>query len=64
MTHFTDNPFERLMKQRPRQRQEKLSPVLPKSHPCYGCSYLQGSCGTGVCYRELIISKKQRKVDK
>jgi hypothetical protein len=64
MTHFTDNPFERLMKQRPRQRLEKLSPVLLKSHPCYGCSYLQGSCCTGVCYRELIIPKKQRKVDK
>ena len=64
MTHFTDNPFERLMKQRPRQRQEKLSPVLPKSHPCYDCNYLHGSCCTGVCYRELIIPKKQRRVDK
>ncbi len=64
MTHFTDSPFERLMKQKPRQRQEQLSPVLPKTHPCHGCSYLQGNCCTGVCYRELILPQKKRKVDK
>lgn len=64
MTHFTDSPFEKLMKQRPKQQQEKYAPALPINHPCHGCSYLKGSCCTGVCYRELILPNKKRKVDK
>jgi hypothetical protein len=52
------------MKQKPRQQQEKLSSVLPKTHPCHNCSYLHGNCCTGVCYRELILPHKTRKVDK
>ena len=64
MTHFTDSPFERLMKQNPMQRKEKLSQFLPKTNSCHGGSYLQGNCCTGVCYRELILPHKKRKVDK
>ncbi len=63
MINFTDNPLERLMKQKPRQQQEKSSPALSKGHPCYDCCYLNGNY-CNVCYRDLIISGKTKKVHK
>jgi len=63
MTFFTDSPFERMMVQKPRQRQEESPPPLPKDHRCYGCSYY-GTCCAGTCYRNLIITPKVKTLER
>ncbi len=53
MTYFTDNPLERLMRQRPGAARKKPSVSAPKGHPCYGCSRYGHGC-VAPCYRELL----------
>ena len=55
MRYFTDNPFEHMMTQVPRYRQEpQPKPVLPKNHPCYGCKRFGEGCSL-PCYRGVIV---------
>jgi hypothetical protein len=53
LTYFTDNPLERLMRQRPGAARKKPSVSAPKGHPCYGCSRYGHGC-VAPCYRELL----------
>ncbi len=53
MTYFTDNPLERLMRQRPGAARKKPSVSAPKGHPCYGCSRYGHGC-VAPCYRDLL----------
>ena len=53
MTYFTDNPLERLMRQRPGAARKKSSVSAPKGHPCYGCSRYGHGC-VAPCYRDLL----------
>lgn len=51
MRYFTDSPFERMMMQIPRHRQEPQSkPALSKGHPCHGCKRFGENCSL-PCYR-------------
>lgn len=54
--NFTDNPLERMMKQKPRP----MRPAAPKKplpdSPCDGCPYWHGVACVGVCYRNLKSS--------
>lgn len=51
---FTDSPYERMMAQRPAERQEPEPPIqLPEEHPCHGCPFGRGSPCIGICYRKL-----------
>jgi hypothetical protein len=63
MTFFTESPFERMMVQKPRQRQEESPLHLPKDHRCCGCSYY-GTCCAGTCYRNLIITPKVKTLER
>lgn len=60
MTYFTDNPFERMMQQKPQGGSKSRPAKLPPSHRCYGCTHY-GGCNTGHCYRSLIVKTKKRK---
>ena len=58
--NFTDSPFERMMKQRPRYSpQNKPLPKPPKNSLCRGCAYWRGMACVGTCYRDLIITRKE-----
>lgn len=57
MTYFTDNPFERMMQQKPEGRRDDCPPALPKGHRCYGCSSYGRLC-FGLCHRDLIPETK------
>lgn len=64
MRYFTDSPLERLMMQKPRERRERRPPAPPpRGHPCQDRHYYNGAC-IGPCYRNLIITPKERKVEK
>ena len=63
MTLFTDSPFERMMVQMPKYRREEHPPAPPKDHRCYGCSYYVSGCA-GICYRDLIITPKVKKMER
>ena len=50
--NFTNNPYEKMMKQKPRP----LAPSIPKAPTgsrCSGCPYWRG-IGCVSCYRELL----------
>nr|WP_312279395.1 hypothetical protein [Oscillibacter sp.] len=55
--NFTDNPFERMMKQKPRPMRPAPPKKPPPGSPCYGCSYWRGIPCLGICYRELTLSR-------
>lgn len=57
MMNFTNNPMEKLMKQRPRGGYEKAHCPPPNS-PCRGCSFWQGAACIGVCYKKLLFPQK------
>ncbi len=57
MTNFTNNPIEKLMKQRPRGGCEKIHNP-PAESPCRGCSFWQGVACIGVCYKKLLFPQK------
>lgn len=50
--NFTNNPYEKMMKQKPRPLAPSI-PKAPKGSRCSGCPYWRGiSCVS--CYRELL----------
>ena len=55
MIHFTDSPYERMMSQKPHEREAPEPPAqLPAEHPCAGCPYGRGAPCVGICYRKLM----------
>ncbi len=57
MYNFTDSPFEKMMKQRPRSGHEKAHCPSAGSL-CRGCSFWQGAACIGVCYQKLLFPQK------
>ncbi len=57
--NFTNNPYEKMMKEKPRppRRGEVCKP--PKGSSCQDCSYWNGMACVGVCYRDLFISQQK-----
>lgn len=50
--NFTNSPYEKVMKQRPRPMAPSV-PKAPRGSRCSGCSYWRGiRCVS--CYRELL----------
>ncbi|MGN9173406.1 hypothetical protein ACTM9N_11315 [Lachnospiraceae bacterium HCP1S3_A8] len=49
---FTDSPFEKMMKQKPRP-QVPAPAKPPRGSRCSGCPYWRG-IGCVSCYRELL----------
>ena len=49
---FTDSPFEKMMKQKPRPQAPSV-PKAPRGSRCSGCPYWRG-IGCVSCYRELL----------
>ena len=47
--NFTNNRYEKMMKQRPRP----MAPSVPKAPRCAGCPYWRG-IRCMACYRELL----------
>lgn len=54
--NFTDSPFERMMKQVPRQPRHVPEKPRPGTR-CAVCSFWNGAVCMGVCYRELQITR-------
>jgi hypothetical protein len=55
--NFTDSPYEKMMKQIPRLGpREKRVP--PPGSPCRDCPYIQDGPCVGICYRDLMLSRK------
>lgn len=52
--NFTNSPFERMMKERPRP-QAPAVPRAPEGSPCRRCSYWRGIACVS-CYKELLKS--------
>ena len=52
MTLFTDNPFEKMMIQRPCGRRDNAQPV-PKSPACASCPYRAQSPCIGYCLKQV-----------
>lgn len=50
--NFTNNPYEKMMKQKPRPLAPSI-PKAPKCSRCSGCPYWRG-IGCVSCYRELL----------
>ncbi|MEQ3192831.1 hypothetical protein AAA173_20775 [Enterocloster aldenensis] len=51
--NFTDSPFEKMMKQKPRGGRPEKTPKAKPGSPCYGCSFWRGMACVGTCYRDL-----------
>lgn len=56
--NFTNSPFERMMKQVPRQPRHVPQKPRPGTR-CVGCSFWNGAACVGTCYRELVITSGQ-----
>lgn len=52
--NFTNSPFERMMKEKPRPKAPRVKQP-PRGSACCGCSYWRG-IGCMPCYRELLKS--------
>ncbi len=50
--NFTNNPFEKMMKEKPRPK-APAERKPPRGSACCGCSYWRG-VGCVVCYKELL----------
>ena len=62
MTYFTDSPYERMMIQKPKTAREALAPpALPSDHPCFGCAYGRDSPCMGICYKELMKKRSDKR---
>ncbi len=57
--NFTNNPYEKMMKEKPRPPRRSGVRKPPKGFPCRDCSYWNGTVCGGVCYRKLFISRKE-----
>ena len=56
MTLFTNNPFEKMMIQRPGGRRDNAPPV-PKSPACMRCPYKAQSPCIGYCLKQAQEKK-------
>lgn len=55
MTRFTDSPYEVMMIRRTEGGDHTPPPLLPSTHPCYGCgNYRDGQPCVGYCYVSLF----------
>lgn len=61
MTLFSDNPrIERMIKQKPNGRQKpEKRPILSPESPCYHCGYGKGRRCVGICYKELLSTRRK-----
>lgn len=50
--NFTNNPFEKMMKEKPRPK-ASAERKPPRGSACCGCSYWRG-VGCVACYKELL----------
>lgn len=50
--NFTNNPFEKMMKEKPRSK-APAERKPPRGSACCGCSYWRG-VGCVACYKELL----------
>ena len=53
MTLFTDNPFEKMMIQKPDGRRDNAPPVPYPPRPCASCPYKGQSPCVGYCIRKI-----------
>lgn len=58
MYNFTDSPFEKMMKQRPRSYREPVA-VPPQESPCRGCTIWRGMACMGLCQRKRKSPAKE-----
>lgn len=58
MYNFTDSPFEKMMKQRPRSYREPMA-VPPPDSPCRGCTIWRGMACLGMCHRRVKPPEKE-----
>ena len=63
MGFFTDSPYEYMMSQRPYTggRGAGTQPAPLPVHPCGGCPYGTGSTCIGVCMKELLKKRQDKK---
>ena len=62
MTRFTDSPYEIMMIRRQEGGDHTPPPLLPATHPCYGCgNYQDGKPCVGYCYREATAWLDERR---
>jgi len=57
--NFTDSPYEKMMKEKPRPPRRGAAAKPPKGSPCRDCSYWNGTACIGLCYRNLIILPRE-----
>ena len=57
MTLFTDNPFEKMMIQKPDTGGVINAPPVPYPPACASCPYKGQSPCVGYCIRKLIANK-------
>ena len=57
MTLFTDNPFEKMMIQKPDGRRDNAPPV-PYPPACASCTYKAHSPCEGFCIRKLETKRQ------
>ena len=55
MTLFTDNPFEKMMIQKPDYGKREKSPPELSSPRCAGCPYKGQSPCVGYCMRNCLL---------
>lgn len=55
--NFTDSPYEKMMKQVPRPTHEGAT--RKPSRRCRGCGYWDGRACVGVCYRDLLLLRRE-----
>ena len=58
MTLFTDNPFEKMMIQKPDYGKGEKSPPELSSPRCAGCPYKRQSPCVGYCIRKLETKRQ------
>ena len=57
--NFTNSPYEKMMKEKPRPPRRGAVSKPPKGSPCQGCGCWNGAPCVGVCYRDMTISRKK-----
>jgi hypothetical protein len=56
--NFTNSPFERIMKEVPRPCR---GAVRKPPAGCRNCDYWNGVACLGVCYRDLLVSRRDER---
>lgn len=59
MRHFTQSPYEGLMRQKPEAGRIALPPKPPSEGRCKGCPYGSARPCIGICLQELSRKKKK-----